>query len=70
MTLSTVINDTRTAVANDPAAAQVLFSAYGTLTGVTEVDMHTGTHASVAVHEARGRHAADRPMRATPGWPT
>jgi len=44
MTLSTVIKDTRTAVANDPAAARVLFSADGTLTGVTEVDMHTGTH--------------------------
>src|SRR5262249_60521934 len=42
--LSTVIKDTRTAVADDPAAAQVLFSAYGTLTGVTEVDMRTGTH--------------------------
>src|SRR5262252_7891993 len=45
MTLSTVIKDTRTAVANDPAAAQVLFSADGTLTGVTEVDMRTGSHA-------------------------
>src|SRR6516164_11373967 len=44
MTLSTVIKDTRTAVANDPAAAQVLFSADGTLTGVTEVDMRTGAH--------------------------
>ena len=44
MTLSTVIKDTRTAVADDPAAAQVLFSADGTLTGVTEVDMRTGTH--------------------------
>ena len=44
MTLSTVINDTRTAVANDPAAAQVLFTAYGPLPGVTEVDMRTGTH--------------------------
>ena len=40
MTLSTVIKDTRTAVANDPAAAQVLFSADGTLTGVTEVDAY------------------------------
>ena len=44
MTLSTVIKDTRTTVANDPAAAHVLFSAYGTLTGVTEVDMRAGTH--------------------------
>ena len=48
MTLSTVIEATRTAVANDPAAAQVLFSATGTLTGVTEVDIHTGTHTFTA----------------------
>ena len=50
MTLSTVINDTRTAVAKDPAAAQVLFSADGTLTGVTEVDMRTGAHTLSLIH--------------------
>jgi len=44
MTLSTVIADTRTAVTSDPAAGQVLFSADGTLTGITEVDVSTGTH--------------------------
>ncbi len=45
MTLSTVIAGTRQAVTDDPAAAQALFSAQGTLTGVTKVDMRTGTHA-------------------------
>ena len=44
MTLSKVIADTRTAVTSDPAAGQVLFSADGTLTGITEVDVRTGTH--------------------------
>ena len=45
MTLSTVIADTRKAVTDDPAAGQALFSAHGTLTGVTEVDVRTPTHA-------------------------
>ena len=45
MTLSTVIADTRKAVTDDPVAAQVLFSAQGTLTGVTEVEVRTATHA-------------------------
>ena len=45
MTLSTVIAGTRQAVTDDPTAAQALFSAQGTLTGVTKVDMRTGTHA-------------------------
>jgi uncharacterized OsmC-like protein len=48
MTLSTVIEATRTIVADDPAAAHVLFSASGTLTGVTEVDIRTGTHTFTA----------------------
>jgi uncharacterized OsmC-like protein len=44
MTLSTVIADTRTAVTEDPAAAQALFSADSELTGVTEVEVRTPTH--------------------------
>ena len=44
MTLSTVIADTRKAVTDDPAAAQVLFSTHGTLTGVTEVAVRTAAH--------------------------
>jgi uncharacterized OsmC-like protein len=42
--LGTVIADTRKAVAEDPAAAQALFSTHGTLTGITEVDIRTGSH--------------------------
>ena len=45
MTLTTVIADTRTAVTDNPAAAQALFSAHSTLTGVTEVAVRTATHA-------------------------
>ena len=49
MTLSTVIADTRKAVTDDPAAGQALFSAHGTLTGVTEVDVRTPTQAFTAI---------------------
>jgi uncharacterized OsmC-like protein len=42
--LGTVIADTRKAVAEDPAAAQALFSTHGTLTGMTEVDIRAGSH--------------------------
>jgi uncharacterized OsmC-like protein len=42
--LGTVIAGTRKAVAEDPAAAQALFSTQGTLTGITEVDVRTGSH--------------------------
>jgi uncharacterized OsmC-like protein len=42
--LGTVIADTRKAVAEDPAAAQALFSTHGTLTGITEVDIRAGSH--------------------------
>ena len=42
--LGTVIANTRKAVAEDPAAAQALFSTHGTLTGITEVDVRTGSH--------------------------
>ena len=53
MTLSAVIEGTRAAVTENPAAAQVLFSAQGELTGVTEVEVRamleraTGFEASV-----------------------
>src|SRR5215475_5790965 len=45
MSLVSLIADTRTAVADDPQNAQALFSAQGTLVGVTEVDIRTGAHA-------------------------
>jgi uncharacterized OsmC-like protein len=44
MTLSTLIADTRKAVADDAANAQAVFSAQGTLVGITEVDVRTGAH--------------------------
>ncbi len=44
MTLTTVIADTRKAVTDSPPAAQALFSAHSTLTGVTEVAVRTATH--------------------------
>jgi uncharacterized OsmC-like protein len=44
VTLTTLIADTRNAVADDTGNAQVVFSAQGTLVGITEVDVRTGTH--------------------------
>jgi uncharacterized OsmC-like protein len=44
MSLTTLIADTRKAVTDDPSAAQALFSAQGTLVGITEVDVRTGAH--------------------------
>ena len=44
MSLSTLIADTRKAVADDAANAQAVFAAQGTLVGVTEVDVRTGAH--------------------------
>jgi uncharacterized OsmC-like protein len=44
VTLSTLIADTRKAVSDDPANAQAVFAAQGTLVGVTEVDIRTGAH--------------------------
>jgi uncharacterized OsmC-like protein len=44
MTLSSLIADTRKAVDDDAANAQAVFSAQGTLVGITEVDVRTGTH--------------------------
>jgi uncharacterized OsmC-like protein len=44
VSLTTLIADTRKAVADDGANAQAVFSAQGTLAGVTEVDIRTGAH--------------------------
>ena len=44
MSLSSLIADTRKAVADDPANALALFAAQGTLVGDTEVDIRTGAH--------------------------
>jgi uncharacterized OsmC-like protein len=45
MSVVSLIADTRKAVADDPANARALFTAQGTLVGVTEVDIRTGAHA-------------------------
>jgi uncharacterized OsmC-like protein len=44
MSIVSLITGTRDAVADDPGNAQALFSAEGTLVGVTEVDIRTGAH--------------------------
>ena len=44
MSLSTLIADTRKAVADDSSNAQAVFAAQGTLVGITEVDVRTGAH--------------------------
>jgi uncharacterized OsmC-like protein len=44
VSLTTLIADTRKAVADDAANARAVFSAQGTLVGITEVDVRTGTH--------------------------
>jgi uncharacterized OsmC-like protein len=44
MSVASLITAARQAVADNPARAQVLFSAQGTLVGVTEVDIRTGAH--------------------------
>ena len=58
MSLSSLIADTRKAVADDPAKAQALFTAQGTLVGVTEVDIRTGAH-SFKVDEPPALGGAD-----------
>ena len=58
MSLSTLIADTRKAVADEPANAQALFTAQGTLVGVTEVDIRTGAH-SFKVDEPPALGGAD-----------
>ena len=44
MSLDTLIADTRKAITDEAANAQVVFAAQGTLVGVTEVDISTGAH--------------------------
>jgi hypothetical protein len=44
MSLDTLIAGTRQAIADDAASAHVVFRAQGTLVGVTEVDISTGSH--------------------------
>jgi uncharacterized OsmC-like protein len=44
MSLVSLIADTRKAVADDAANAQAVFAAQGTLVGITEVDVKTGSH--------------------------
>ena len=44
MSLDTLIADTRQAIADDAANAHAVFTAQGTLAGVTEVDVSTGVH--------------------------
>ena len=58
MSLSSLIADTRKAVADDSANAQALFTAEGTLVGVTEVDIRTGAH-SFKVDEPPALGGAD-----------
>jgi uncharacterized OsmC-like protein len=58
MSLATLIEDTRKAVADDSANAQAVFSAQGTLVGITEVDVRTGAH-SFTVDEPPALGGAD-----------
>jgi uncharacterized OsmC-like protein len=58
MSLGSLIADTRKAVDDDPANAQAKFTAQGTLVGVTEVDIRTGTH-SFKVDEPPALGGAD-----------
>src|ERR1700753_2924789 len=44
MSLDTLIADTRKAIVGDAANAHAVFTAQGTLVGVTEVDVTTGAH--------------------------
>jgi uncharacterized OsmC-like protein len=65
MSVASLIAGARQAIADDPAKAQVLFTAQGRLVGVTEVDIHTGAH-TFKVDEPRslgGENAAANPMQ-------
>ena len=65
MSLDTLIAGTRKAIAEDAAKAHVVFTAEGTLVGVTEVDIRTGAH-SFKVDEPRslgGANAAANPVQ-------
>src|SRR6185312_16162090 len=58
MSLDTLIADTREAIADDAANAHAVFTAQGTLVGVTEVDIKTGAH-SFTVDEPPALGGAD-----------
>src|ERR1700733_5036267 len=58
MSLATLIEDTRKAFADDSSNAQGVFSARGTLVGITEVDVRTGAH-SFTVDEPSALGGAD-----------
>jgi hypothetical protein len=49
VSLTTLIADTRKAVADDAANARAVFAAQGTLVGVTEVDVRTGGHRAASL---------------------
>jgi uncharacterized OsmC-like protein len=65
VSLTTLIADTRKAVADDTANAQAVFSAHGTLVGVTEVDVRTGEHTFKVDEPAAlgGNDAAANPVQ-------
>src|ERR1700722_722666 len=58
MSVLSLIAPPRQAAAADPANAQALFSAQGTLVGVTEVDIRTGAH-TFKVDEPQALGGAD-----------
>ncbi len=71
MSLTTLIADTREAVAGDAGDAQAVFGAHGTLAGVTEVDIRTGTP-TFKVDEppaAGGAGLAANPVQYAPASP-
>ena len=58
MSFDTLIASTRKAITDDAAKARVVFTAQGTLVGVTEVDIRTGAH-SFKVDEPASVGGAD-----------
>ncbi len=65
MSFDTLIASTRKAITDDAAKARVVFTAQGTLVGVTEVDIRTGAH-SFKADEPRsmgGAGAAANPVQ-------
>src|SRR6476620_11147010 len=64
MSLDTLIADTLKAIVGDAANAHAVFTAQGTLVGVTEVDISTGSH-TFKVDEAP--RAGRRRRRREPG---
>jgi uncharacterized OsmC-like protein len=65
MSFDTIIASTRQAIAGNPEKAHVVFTAQGTLVGVTEVDIRTGAH-SFKADEPRsmgGAGAAANPVQ-------